>query len=1306
MEDDWEDFLGLDDKPLNDTSGTANDRDNDDEAFQLPEKVEITPLKNVTYGEEDILATDDHLGDDNAFDMDFLSSVDSPPPPVSLSTDVLTDDDTQGTAIVEKDETDDVRLSSKSKSDPTSTAMTEIVNDQTTALDTPEPSADDFMSWLDDKKTVEEVKSSTQDTSTPNTKLVMDSFFDEVFGDDENNPLIPSRETGATVKNFESQLRKEVSTGFCDANKIRNLILGAGFLPRAFRGQVWSILTGGSCNEDQEAEFWRPSGNEQVENKDNLMRDCATAIAVRKGTAFCPADLEQTEIDLTDILLLYCMRRKRAYHLHYTSLLTPLLVTPLPATRALASSCFYSLCSEFIPLINLTPVKYERAVQKVNEWIRLLLSYHFPLLVLHLDRVFPGWEQAVQLSSSSDMFLNTTESLKSASLDEMERELGFTDELDVDSTSGSGPSSDASRVSSQSHKENRDRHDANDGCIPSPWISGIFGDAMPPEQACAILDWAILNEEKFFGVYFIVSLFGLYSTTLLTMNRPQIKAWITKIAFGVSGNGAEWFKHLALITTPELNSDNLLEINDGVAPVEMDWKIFMRGWLHATTSLWKATPRAFKEALANTELWANNVLDEDGLDGATPTLEKRQDLDDSGTDSKKAKMLKMKSAMEAKSRNVLKRFSKKVDLVRKSSPASFEVDNLNKWEDDEDDSRDWLQQWAHVSKKNFRCLWASAEEVIPSICSTQRKPTVTEGRCSGESKDFAAHFCHGCEWTEGCSEFGIERKGGEGMSFPQLKDEQHNMMATPMYFAVDIRSEAEMKLGKFPKAFTLDPQFLSDPDMISNYLSTLEPVSEIAHLCIMGVGEEYIQAKVSSNGSNHSKSSLDTPSTSFALLDEALAEYHATLMNVVVFFMKKGFRHVSILDGGFVAAARHLLRDDCSSTLGSALVDVSPLALDRILGEGVCAKHLGIKKASSPSSLFSEQDGKPPTGTNALGTTVNSAIANFSASAVGTNLGSFVNNLATQVSAAGGPSEDSRPQSEGQDSTGAGGGYGASSTAEVGRRLSVLGSSALTSLRKGVSVVSGVPPPPPQTSTTPSPATGSDLNRGEVKSRISSTKSTSGGGMQFVIDEDEDDDEEEDNEAGHGKDDAVGDSRPTGGEDNATVEQKQASRLADSIPDTDTVNVVRSEAEKSQALAMHILAGVQKGDEVKIAKDSLPGAVLFPALKDKLDKDEDGMVLLDTKGEPKTKPVHRFLVVTKERFIVLDSGGKGVGSVGLVKSNHHLTELIKITFKKKDPDGVILFISSPGKEPKPHSYKVAKRNDFIKTLQEKMKRFK
>lgn len=36
---------------------------------------------------------------------------------------------------------------------------------------------------------------------------------------------------------------------------------------------------------------------------------------------------------------------------------------------------------------------------------------------------------------------------------------------------------------------------------------------------------------------------------------------------------------------------------------------------------------------------------------------------------------------------------------------------------------------------------------------------------------------------------------------------------------------------------------------------------------------------------------------------------------------------------------------------------------------------------------------------------------------------------------------------------------------------------------------------------------------------------------------------------------------------------------------------------------------------------------------------------------------HRYLVVSRERFLVLDASGGGVGSEAVVKSNRHLTEV-------------------------------------------------
>ena len=342
MDDDWEDFLGLDDPPpaqeqeqkesivsqkddKREEEVEEEEEEDSDKEFQLPEKVQINPLKplpdqeQVDQHEDQHEDKDEQPGDNNnnnnnssnSFAMDFLSTEDddddddeeevgkkdsalnplqkSPPevhvdpfaqvPPVLVETaeqtppEVLVDPFEQSTPemLVETSDqnspevlvdpfeqpppdvlmdttiiTDDVDMFGLPSpvNETVAESITTVVNEPVPSPSTPQASADDFMSWLDDKKpTTEEVKSSGQeDASTPNTKLVMDSFFDEVFGDDENHLLSPTGATGVANKNFESQLRKEVSSGFCDVNKIRNLILGAGFLPKSVRGQVRTFL--------------------------------------------------------------------------------------------------------------------------------------------------------------------------------------------------------------------------------------------------------------------------------------------------------------------------------------------------------------------------------------------------------------------------------------------------------------------------------------------------------------------------------------------------------------------------------------------------------------------------------------------------------------------------------------------------------------------------------------------------------------------------------------------------------------------------------------------------------------------------------------------------------------------------------------------------------------------------------------------------------------------------------------------------------------------------------------------------------
>ncbi len=554
-------------------------------------------------------------------------------------------------------------------------------------------------------------------------------------------------------------------------------------------------------------------------------------------------------------------------------------------------------------------------------------------------------------------------------------------------------------------------------------------------------------------------------------------------------------------------------------------------------------------------------------------------------------------------------------------------------------------EWADVchqeSKLNYHCLWASAAEVIPCICSSKRKTPTT--------RDVLSSFIEGCEWRAGKTEFGVELKGGEGMSYPREEN-----LSAPFYFGIDIRSQSEMALGRFPKAYCLDPRSLTDPDSISACLATLEPMSEIAHLCIIGnsfkfifhcsigVGEEFIRQQHQPDEDEMGMS-----------LENTLAEYHNVLMSVAVFFMKKGFKNVSVLDGGFAAAARYLLNESCPFKMSTALVDVQPQALDRLLGPGTCEKHLGIKRPVRNVDTNPHRSENDP----AIG---------LSAGLVA--VGNFVANVTGQPP----PEVDTKQVLE-----------------DIGKKLTLFGSSTFATLKRvsvaGVaSVVSGAPLP--NQAATPQ-AKPPDVDGVDNAAHGGSTWRNVGpdddrNALTFVIDEEDEDEDDS--------------------------EKKGSSSLAEVIPDTTKINVTKTEAEKKQALAIHKLAGVKKGDTLSITRETFPGAILFPAMKEKEVYDENGELIMvpGPDGEtlrPVTSSVHRYLVITKERFIVLDSQGKGVGAEAVVKSNHHLTELIKITFKKRDPELVTLFIANPGESEgdglKKHQYRLNKREDFVSTLQ-------
>jgi hypothetical protein len=119
--------------------------------------------------------------------------------------------------------------------------------------------------------------------------------------------------------------------------------------------------------------------------------------------------------------------------------------------------------------------------------------------------------------------------------------------------------------------------------------------------------------------------------------------------------------------------------------------------------------------------------------------------------------------------------------------------------------------------------------------------------------------------------------------------------------------------------------------------------------------------------------------------------------------------------------------------------------------------------------------------------------------------------------------------------------------------------------------------------------------------------------------------------------------------------------------------------ERAQALAIHRMCGLQKGDHITISPAELPGAILFRCTKDKTvwmpiaqamnenSEDWSRKDIYPYDSDERRKVSHeivvsRYVVVSRDRFIVLDANGGAQGAMATVKSNHHLTEVQTVFF--------------------------------------------
>lgn len=606
------------------------------------------------------------------------------------------------------------------------------------------------------------------------------------------------------------------------------------------------------------------------------------------------------------------------------------------------------------------------------------------------------------------------------------------------------------------------------------------------------------------------------------------------------------------------------------------------------------------------------------------------------------------------------------------------------------------------------CLWTEATEVLPSIVGggggAQRR-----GLQNSAHTDVRGTFANQLSQHK--------QKGSRyhhRLCFFLHKINQGTVLDSPVYFAIDCRSAEEQALGLFPKAYNVAPDVVTDGDGLTHLLQVLEPLKNSVHISIIGAGTAYhrwqsslrtqAQQQKSTRRLRTRKQQQQQQQREANALKAAIQEEHARCNAIASFLIKRAFRHISVLDGGFVSAAQALTRPDSRHNLASALVDSNRLLLHALLG---------IPDATASNSTNSNSNTTLVKQLESVSDTVRTQ-APQAIKTVGSLLTTWVTSAASAATSATSSSEANTPIPPPSSSTASSAASSnatappSASTASVsapsipsgstastsvpasvpastenagGFRLAGWGSAlgkGLDTLKKGwvaTTTAASAPAPAPVTSS------------GQPSSLVKNPQTS------FIID----DDEESDN---------------------------NMRLLSQDIADSHAIGITRTDQERAQALAMHRMAGLKKGDAISITRTDLPGAILFPASKQKvvwvtkkktpvaapmsevdllsLPNAEDAET--DKAGDEEEKieqeiPVARYLVVSRERFIVLDAGGGGVGAAATVKSNHHLTELIKMTFKKKDPELVTLHLVSASGEAKPRQYRVAKYQEFVATLQ-------
>jgi hypothetical protein len=227
------------------------------------------------------------------------------------------------------------------------------------SLEAPADDGQDFLSWLEETpKSTSFTAPKTVVPTSPMAPKSMETFFDEVFGDDVMpSPSAKSKLSSHSIDHtdpasYEHSLLEIITSSFPDVMSLKQIIFEHGYVPSALRAQVWTLILSGNSSDDEEARHFNSNTSADVVNKKVMQSDIAALIGNLSSSSQWRS-VDEMSRDMQDLLTLYCLRRNLAYSSVLGQLLAPLLLTAHTPSRPMVSSCFYSLVSSFAPLVNL-----------------------------------------------------------------------------------------------------------------------------------------------------------------------------------------------------------------------------------------------------------------------------------------------------------------------------------------------------------------------------------------------------------------------------------------------------------------------------------------------------------------------------------------------------------------------------------------------------------------------------------------------------------------------------------------------------------------------------------------------------------------------------------------------------------------------------------------------------------------------------------------------------------------------------------------------------------------------------------------